>query len=73
MVPYFKPVGIDLILFSLRIFSIFSGKNLQAKSLKTFSIKHPEIHCYRTSLSNYRQENWITNIPLYGIGIKNIF
>ena len=50
-----------------------AGENLQAKSLKTFSIKHPEIHCYRTSLSNYRQENWITNIPLYGIGIKNIF
>ena len=50
-----------------------AGENLQAKSLKTFSIKHPEIHCYRTSLSNYREENWLTNIPLYGIGIKNIF
>ncbi len=50
-----------------------AGENLQAKSLKTFSNKHPEIHCYRTSLSNYREENWLTNIPLYGIGIKNIF
>jgi predicted AAA+ superfamily ATPase len=50
-----------------------AGENLQAKSLKTFSIKYPEIHCYRTSLSNYRKESWLTNIPLYGIGIDTIF
>ena len=55
----------------------FSGKivplevkateNLQAKSLKTFAQKNPEIHCYRTSLSNFKQESWVTNIPLYGL------
>lgn len=50
-----------------------AGENLQAKSLKTFSIKHPEIHCYRTSLSDYREESWLTNIPLYSIGLKTIF
>jgi predicted AAA+ superfamily ATPase len=44
-----------------------SGENLQAKSLKTFSGKHPELHCYRTSLSDYRKENWMTNLPLYCI------
>jgi hypothetical protein len=44
-----------------------SGENLQAKSLKTFSGKNPEIRCYRTSLSDFREESWMTNIPLYGI------
>jgi hypothetical protein len=42
-------------------------ENLQAKSLKTFAQKNPEIHCYRTSLSNFIQESWVTNIPLYGL------
>jgi len=44
-----------------------SGENLQAKSLKTFSGKNPEIRCYRTSLSDFREESWMTNIPLYAI------
>jgi predicted AAA+ superfamily ATPase len=44
-----------------------SGENLQSKSLKTFSLKYPEIHCYRTSLSDFRKENWMTNVPLFGI------
>ena len=42
-------------------------ENLQAKSLKTFAQKNPEIHCYRTSLSNYKSESWVTNVPLYAI------
>ena len=43
-----------------------ASENLQAKSLKTFALKYPEIHCYKTSLSDYRQESWVTNVPLYG-------
>lgn len=46
---------------------IKSAENLQSKSLKTFSEKHKNIHCYRTSLSDFRKENWLTNVPLYGI------
>jgi predicted AAA+ superfamily ATPase len=42
-------------------------ENLQAKSLKTFALKNPQIHCYRTSLSNYKKETWVTNIPLYAL------
>jgi uncharacterized protein len=42
-------------------------ENLQAKSLKVFHEKHMKIHCYRTSLSNYREEAWMTNVPLYAI------
>jgi predicted AAA+ superfamily ATPase len=44
-----------------------ASENLQAKSLKTFALKHPEIHCYKTSLSDYREESWMTNVPLYGV------
>lgn len=42
-------------------------ENLQAKSLRVFHEQHPEIRCFRTSLSNYREEEWMTNIPLYAL------
>jgi len=45
-----------------------AAENLQAKSLKTFCQKHNPKTAIRTSLSDYRQENWLTNIPLYLIG-----
>ena len=45
-----------------------SAENLRSKSLKTFHEKNKGIHCYRTSLADYREEEWLTNIPLYGIG-----
>ena len=44
-----------------------ASENLQSKSLKTFADKYPEIHCYRTSLSDYRLESWMTNVPLVGV------
>lgn len=44
-----------------------ANENLQAKSLKVFHEKHKNMHCYRTSLSNYRKEEWMTNVPLYAI------
>lgn len=46
-----------------------ASENLQAKSLKVFAQKHPTLPCLRTSLSNYREESWMTNVPLFGIGI----
>lgn len=43
-----------------------SNENLKAKSLKVYSEKYnPEI-CIRTSLSPYRKQEWIENLPLYG-------
>lgn len=42
-----------------------SGTNLKAHSFKLFCEKfQPEI-AIRTSLSNYKKENWLINIPLY--------
>lgn len=40
-------------------------ENLQAKSLKTFYEKYNNPNCIRTSMSDYREQKWIKNIPLY--------
>ena len=47
---------------------IKAAENLQAKSLKTFCQKYNPDTAIRTSLSDYRKETWLTNIPLYAIG-----
>jgi predicted AAA+ superfamily ATPase len=40
-------------------------ENLQSKSLKAFYEKHHPPVSIRTSLSGYRDEGWLVNIPLY--------
>ena len=41
--------------------------NLKAKSLKTYREKfNPEI-CIRTSMADYKKEDWLLNLPLYAI------
>ena len=48
-------------------------ENLQSKSLKVFVDKYKTEKNIRTSMSNYKRDNWIVNIPLYIIGnIKEI-
>ena len=42
-------------------------ENLQAKSLKSFVAKYSPDKAIRTSMSDYREEVWLTNLPLYGI------
>lgn len=43
-------------------------ENLQAKSLKMFYQKYQPDTAVRTSMSDYRLQDWMVNIPLYGIG-----
>lgn len=45
-----------------------AGENLRAKSFKYFYDKYRPQSAIRTSLSNYREEIWMTNVPLYIIG-----
>ncbi|KAA6344143.1 hypothetical protein EZS27_008225 [termite gut metagenome] len=45
-----------------------AGDSLKAKSFKTFCEKHQPKTAIRSSLSNYRKESWMTNVPLYFIG-----
>lgn len=44
-----------------------ASENLKAKSLKVFKQKYPEVSCLRLSLSDYREEDWLTNRPLYSV------
>lgn len=49
-------------------------ENLRAKSLKAFCDKYNCNIAIRTSMSNYRKQDWMTNIPLYAVSqyIKGI-
>ena len=40
-------------------------ENLRAKSLATFVASHEGMHGLRFSMSDYREQGWLTNIPLY--------
>lgn len=42
-------------------------ENLKAKSLKAFCDKYKPKYAVRTSMSDFRQQDWMTNIPLYNI------
>jgi uncharacterized protein len=44
-------------------------ENLKAKSLKFYCEKYKPKFALRTSMSNFREENWLINLPLYAIGI----
>ncbi|TNH07006.1 ATP-binding protein [Testudinibacter sp. TR-2022] len=44
-------------------------ENLKAKSLKSYCEQFQPKSAVRTSMSDYRQEDWLTNVPLYGVGI----
>jgi len=42
-------------------------KNLKAKSFKNFCEKYKPARAIRTSLADYKVEDWMTNLPLYAI------
>ena len=42
-------------------------ENLTAKSLKVYAEKYKPSVSIRTSMSDYRKEDWLTNLPLYAI------
>ena len=46
-----------------------AAENLQAKSLKSFWQKYQPKYAIRTSMSDYRHEEWLTNVPLYAINV----
>lgn len=40
-------------------------ENLRSKSLRQFCLDYPDARAYRLSMSEYRQQEWLTNLPLY--------
>lgn len=46
-----------------------ASENLQAKSLKVARERFGLERCVRTSLSGYRDEGWLVNVPLWATGV----
>jgi len=46
-----------------------SSENLQSKSLKAYIVKYKPKFSIRTSLSNFRKDSQLTNIPLYAFSL----
>lgn len=73
--PYYwsKPNARQEIDFLLQIGSeivpieVKAEENLKAKSLRQFVLDNKTDTAYRTSMSNFREEEWMTNLPLYAV------
>ncbi len=73
--PYYwsKPNARQEIDFLLQIGSeivpieVKAEENLKAKSLRQFVLDNGTDTAYRTSMSNFREEEWMTNLPLYAV------
>lgn len=48
-------------------------ENLRAKSLRVFANDNPGMHPVRFSLSGWRDEGWMRNVPLYAIGCRSLW
>ncbi|OAM92809.1 hypothetical protein SAMN04515679_0880 [Pelosinus fermentans] len=46
-----------------------AAENLQAKSLKNYCLKYNPKNAIRTSMSDYRKEDWLANVPLYAMNV----
>ena len=42
-------------------------ENLRSKSLRAFKDSHPDVEAVRFSLSGYREQDWMRNVPLYAM------
>lgn len=48
-------------------------ENLRSKSLRAFKDAHPEVKAVRFSLSGYREQEWMRNVPLYAISCRRLW
>ena len=42
-------------------------ENLKSKSLAAFVARYPSLKALRFSMSDYREQDWMTNYPLYAV------
>ena len=52
---------------SVYAIEVKAEENLRAKSLRAFKESHPEIKSVRFSLSGYREQDWMRNVPLHAM------
>ncbi len=50
-----------------------AGENLRSKSLKSYFERYNPEKAVRTSIADFREEDWLINIPLYAIGVLPAF
>ena len=48
-------------------------ENLRAKSLRAFKEAHGDVKAVRFSLSGYREQGWMRNVPLYAISSRGLW
>lgn len=48
-------------------------ENLRSKSLRAFKGKNNEVNAVRFSLSGYREQDWMKNIPLYAVSCAGLW
>ncbi len=61
-VDFVVDTGDDIILIEVK-----AAVNLQAKSLKFYHEKYKPVLSIRTSMADYKQEDWLLNLPLYAL------
>ena len=54
--------GVDIIPIEVK-----AEENLRAKSLKVYCEKYAPRVAIRTSMSNYREQDWMVNMPLWAV------
>ena len=52
---------------SVYAIEVKAEENLRAKSLRAFKESHPGITAVRFSLSGYREQDWMRNVPLFAL------
>ena len=52
---------------SVYAIEVKAEENLRSKSLRSFKSAHPEVKSVRFSLSGYREQDWMRNVPLYAV------
>lgn len=48
-------------------------ENLRSRSLRAFKGTHPGVNAVRFSLANFREQDWMRNVPLYAIGAQGMW
>jgi len=67
-----SPMEIDFMIqhgTNIVLIEVKSEENLKSKSLSVFLQQHENMHGVRFSMSPYREQERMTNVPLYGAGV----
>ena len=52
---------------SIRPLEVKAETNVRAKSLRQFVADNQSLKAFRISMNDYKEEEWVTNVPLYAV------